>query len=428
MRIWSFNSIAISLFVFALHANATEKVANDDMRFMLQAKQTMDDVRKQIETQRAQQEADAKRPNWTQSQSYISQAELLTQQSQGIKEKALGVTTTPNGSNQENLPGHATDGGEVILFASFAIPEYTLKSMLQASVDSPVPIRVVFRGLKSNTGNLAEASLAIQKLVASAKLSKQPKVQIDPRLFNQYSVNVAPTMLYRKAGKVVIGTGLESVSAFVDQATEMKQSGSLGSFSDSYPIKEEDILQLIQERFAKIDWEQKKKAAIGRYWKRQQMPLTELKQDDDVLYAIDPRVKFIRDEVDNRGNVYAKAGDIVDPTQNMPFNTTLYVVDARSERQLSWLEHTLAQPQSRTDGLQYILLSAMPESDDFSAFGKLQKRFGQHLYLLQADMMKKFQMEHVPAKVQIQKGQIRVTEFGARNLSQYQVTPINIGN
>lgn len=421
-----FTRIALAISV-STSATAAQPVSNSDIEFMLKAKKGMLEVKRDIESNQQQEQKklpQTDKPKWVSANRYISDAQMLTQKSTAIKNKVLTSQQPQITGSSQGMPVTPNSDEEVILFASFGVPEYTLKSMLKAAVQSDIPTRIVFRGLKDKDGSLKEASLAIQKLIASAKLDKQPKVQIDPRLFNQYSVQYAPTMVYRGNGKTVSGSGLESIETFVQEARETKQSGSLGSFSDVYPIKERDILEVIQERLAKIDWEAKKRDAIGRFFKRQQMPLTELNQDDDIRYAIDPRVRFTRDQTDNRGNIYAKAGEIVDPTQSMPFTTTMYVVDGRSERQLRWLEATLDPTQS---GMQYILLSALPSSKDFEEFGRLQKRFGRRLYLLQADMLKKFQMEHVPAKVEILKGQIRITEIGARTLSNANYQPVNIG-
>jgi len=47
----------------------------------------------------------------------------------------------------------------------------------------------------------------------------------------------------------------------------------------------------------------------------------------------------------------------------------------------------------------------------------LQTKLGRRLYLMQPTMVSRFQLEHLPALVDLFKGEIRVTEIGQRTLS-----------
>lgn len=402
----SFAAITMS----AIYFNAM--AVDDNQQFILDAKRQMDDVRSQIDAMRKNNQ-EVKQDNtpasWGQ-QSYISQAQMLTQHADDIRHKVLPkpepVTTVMQQAKAAN--------GEVFIFASFGMPAYTLKSALRAAAQSQIKTTVVFRGLKDESESLRDASNAIHHAIDEADLDVAPRVIIDPRLFNTYSVEVAPTMVYRNGGKVVTATGLEALEDFVKQSEDMLQSGSLGKLSDTYDITEMDMLELIQQKLKKVDWEEKKREAVSRFVNRKEVQLTESLKDEDVRYKIDPRIRFTQDQTTPDGQYFAKAGDVIDPTALLEMETRLFMIDPTSERQLAWMNDVLSVTEHKQ---VYVLLSALPGGNDLSEFGRLQTTLGRRLYLMQPTMVSRFQLEHLPAMVDLFKGEIRVTEIGQRTLS-----------
>ncbi|MCU8000779.1 conjugal transfer protein TrbC [Shewanella sp. SM72] len=386
--------------------------ADDNQQFILDAKRQMDEVRSQIEAMRqnnTQQPQGGLPAAWGQ-QSYISQAQMLTQQADAIRHQVLPKPEPVTPVVQQEIAAN----GEVFIFASFGMPAYTLKSALRAASQSQVKTTVVFRGLKDESESLRDASNAIHRAIDEADLDVTPRVIIDPRLFNTYAVEVAPTMVYRNGGKVVTATGLQSLEDFVKQSEGLLQSGSLGKLSDTYDITEMDMLELIQQKLKKVDWEEKKHEAVSRFVNRKEVQLTESLKDEDVRYKIDPRVRFTQDQTTPDGQYFAKAGDVVDPTALLQMETRLFMIDPTSERQLAWMNDVLSVTEHKQ---VYVLLSALPAGSDLTEFNQLQTKLGRRLYLMQPTMVSRFQLEHLPALVDLFKGEIRVTEIGQRTLS-----------
>lgn len=402
----SFAAITMS----AIYFNAM--AVDDNQQFILDAKRQMDDVRSQIDAMRKNNQ-EVKQDNtptsWGQ-QSYISQAQMLTQHADDIRHKVLPKPEPVTTVMQQAMAAN----GEVFIFASFGMPAYTLKSALRAAAQSQIKTTVVFRGLKDESESLRDASNAIHHAIDEADLDVAPRVIIDPRLFNTYSVEVAPTMVYRNGGKVVTATGLEALEDFVKQSEDMLQSGSLGKLSDTYDITEMDMLELIQQKLKKVDWEEKKREAVSRFVNRKEVQLTESLKDEDVRYKIDPRIRFTQDQTTPDGQYFAKAGDVIDPTALLEMETRLFMIDPTSERQLAWMNDVLSVTEHKQ---VYVLLSALPGGNDLSEFGRLQSTLGRRLYLMQPTMVSRFQLEHLPAMVDLFKGEIRVTEIGQRTLS-----------
>lgn len=411
--------------------------AESHQPFMQDAKRQMDAVRLQIERARSESGAPANKADLPMNQgSYISQVQMLTQQASEIRENADSILVNPSAAANEeiskkalairnkvltkppsieSLKKQAIDAnGEVLIFASFGMPDFTMRSVLVAAAESAVKTTIVFRGLKDESVDIRDASRAIRQAIVDAGLDKSPHVIIDPRLFNTYSIDVAPTMLFRQGGKVVTATGLESIEDFVSQSKSMIQSGSLGTLSDTYNITEMDMLELIQKKLKTINWEDKKGEAIQRFVNRKEVALTESAKDEDVRYRIDPRVRFTKDQTTPDGKYFAKAGDVVDPTALLTFETRLLMVDPSSEHQLKWLNDELkTEPNKQI----YILLSSLPAGNDLTEFGRLQTKFGRRLYLMQPNMITRFKLQHLPVRVDLLKGEIRVTEIGQRALN-----------
>jgi len=208
---------------------------------------------------------------------------------------------------------------------------------------------------------------------------------------------------------------LESFETFVLQSREMVGGGDLGAVSVSYAVKEIDVVEVIKSRLSNIDWDQKKKNATKRFITRStNFNLPELTSEKDIHYIIDPRVKFTREVKAKDGTIFASAGDIVDPTQLMTQELTLYVVDATRGKQRAFIKQEL---QNNKDlGLKHVLISKMEPAEDFTPIKNLQQFFNQQIFLLQPEMINKFKLEHTPAKIQIKKGIIQITEFGTRSL------------
>ncbi|MBB1389483.1 hypothetical protein H5185_08615 [Shewanella sp. SG44-6] len=406
------------------HGNELKPKSNyeftqQDLDNIKRSKALMDQARKDIEAPKSDL------PSWaTTGESDVSKwagdFKDMNAEANVIRSAVLGVD--PNFRpkdiklNQYNkTKGILGTNEELILFASFNMPKQVLRNMLTAASKEGGDVSIVFRGMREEDSAINQTSLAIRRVIDDLGLLTEPNVKMDPRLFYQYGINSAPSMVYRNGNKTVVASGLETFETFIEQSRNLNSGGNLGTLSVSYAIKEVDVIEVIKERLSGIDWEQKKKDATRRYIARNtNFNLPELTGENDIHYIIDPRVKFTREVKSKDGTHFASAGDIVDPTQLMDQPITMYVLDSTSEKQREFVKQQLLTDKSL--GLKHILLSKIEESDDFEPIKDMQHLFKQQIFILQPDMYEKFKLEHTPAKIQIKKGIIQITEFGTRSL------------
>lgn len=402
-----------------LKPKSTYQFTEQDLDNIKRSKALMDQARGEIEAPKSDL------PNWatsgeTEVSKWSTDFEKMNAEANAIRSSVLGVD--PNfrpkdlRSNQQNKEkGILGPNEELILFASFNMPKQVLRNMLTAASHEGADVSIVFRGMREEDTAINQTSLAIRKVIDDLGLLTEPNVKMDPRLFYQYGINSAPSMVYRNGSKTVVAAGLETFETFIEQSRSLNSGGDLGSLSVSYAIKEVDVIEVIKDRLSGIDWEQKKKDATRRYIARNtNFNLPELTSESDIHYIIDPRVRFTRDVKSKDGTHFASAGEIVDPTQLMDQQITMYVLDSTSEKQREFVREQLNSDKSI--GLKHVLISKLKASDNFEPIKDMQHYFNQQVFILQPEMYEKFKLEHTPAKIQIKKGIIQITEFGTRSL------------
>lgn len=411
-----------------LAPNSTYKFTQQDLDNIKRSKALMDQARQDLDAPVNDL------PNWaipddTGASKWLGDLKQMSTDADVIRNTVLGVD--PNFKPREQMltksdksKGILAENEELILFASFNMPKQVLRNMLTAASVEGGDVSIVFKGMREEDTAINQTSVAIKRIIDDLGLLTEPNVKMDPRLFYQYGINSSPSMVYRNGNKTVVASGLESFQTFIEQSRSLNSGGDLGALSVSYAIKEVDIVEVIKSRLSGIDWEQKKRDATRRYIARStSFNLPELTSENDVHYIIDPRVRFTRDVKSKDGTHFASAGDIVDPTQLMDQPLTMYVLDSTSQKQREFVRQQLFSDKSI--GLKHVLLSKIADSEDFQPIKDMQHFFKQQIFILQPEMYEKFKLEHTPAKIQIKKGIIQITEFGTRSLSGVTQEKIN---
>nr|MBG9386379.1 conjugal transfer protein TraW [Klebsiella pneumoniae] len=90
------------------------------------------------------------------------------------------------------------------------------------------------------------------------------------------------------------------------------EKGDLGVKGPVEKISEPDLIDVAKKRLANIDWEEKKKQAIERFWTKQNF--NELpRAPKSRTREIDPSVMITSDISTPDGTVFAHAGDVINP-------------------------------------------------------------------------------------------------------------------
>lgn len=115
----------------------------------------------------------------------------------------------------------------------------------------------------------------------------------------------------------------------------LTQAADLGTWGDLWPIREQDMLQLITQRLQSLQssgqWDQTMDAFKQRVIENSQRPapVEGIKRAEKYEQRwFDPSIRLTEDLKDNEGRVFARKGDVVNPLKTVPFVQTLYFIRA----------------------------------------------------------------------------------------------------
>lgn len=123
------------------------------------------------------------------------------------------------------------------------------------------------------------------------------------------------------------------------------EAKNLGTRGALYPVAEEDMLTTIRTRLNAME----ASGELGREQEAFKQRVTEhtlrpepvdgltLAQENTTHY-IDPSLTVSEDLKDHQGRVFARKGQVINPLDNVPFNDTLYFIDADNPAQVAWMK------------------------------------------------------------------------------------------
>lgn len=296
--------------------------------------------------------------------------------------------------------------GRILLFASFSLSDSEIASIFQraSSYDSAV---VVFRGIADETSFLK----SIGRIQTFANMT-QPAVQaiIDPTLFRDYGVTVVPKVLVFDDQNRSFGSVAGLFDA--DWVAQKLAQGETGDFGVKGPVREileRDLIEVMKERVAAINWDEKKRKAKENFWKKQTyLPLPEAVADNQ--RNVDPTVAITRDITAPDGTMIIKAGTKINPLEMKSFDQALVVFDPLSEGQLNTvkvLAHRLKYTYNR---ITYIA-TRFDSSDGEGSYKMVTDLLDAPVFKLTPDVLSRFELKAVPATVTAQGKVFVVNEY-----------------
>ncbi|HBN4705232.1 TPA: type-F conjugative transfer system protein TraW, partial [Escherichia coli] len=122
-------------------------------------------------------------------------------------------------------------------------------------------------------------------------------------------------------------------------------AAELGTWGDLWPVAEPDMLTVIESRLQTLaqSGEMDKKMAEfkARVVRNSQRPPAVEGITRAVRYErrwFDPSVRVDKALADDRGNVFAQAGQVFNPLDVVPFNETLLFINGDDADQLAWVQ------------------------------------------------------------------------------------------
>jgi conjugal transfer pilus assembly protein TraW len=231
-----------------------------------------------------------------------------------------------------------------------------------------------------------------------------PSVMLNPVLFEQYGVTVAPTLLYERDGAAVAWSrGLINADWLRERVKRDKAIGDLGQWGPTKIVAERDLIEEMRSRLAGIDWQAKKEKAVARYWDKQKFLELPKTRQEKVFY-LDATYQVEKDFVLPDGKVVARAGQKIDLFKIIPPTFMLVVFDAGDPRQLAWAVKTGKEYAGQHSVRVKYITTTMPDREHgWESLARLYAALDAQVYLLTEPVRDRFKLEHVPSLVRFDK-------------------------
>lgn len=192
--------------------------------------------------------------------------------------------------------------------------------------------------------------------------------------------------------------------AYFNQAA----AANLGTVGETFPIAEKDLLAVIADRL-QVMKSNGKLAELQSTWQKNVEHYAEAPQSAELttttvvpaVYYYNPTVVLSKDIHDSEGGIVAKAGTSYNPLTLISLHKRLLFLDATDPKQLEWA-HEFTQ-QSAMPVKWTLVNGTIKAAHDvakvpiyFDQSGSLVKRFG---------------IKHVPACVEQEGEQLKITEY-----------------
>lgn len=167
----------------------------------------------------------------------------------------------------------------------------------------------------------------------------------------------------------------------------LTQAADLGTWGDLWPVREQDMLQLITQRLQKLQtsgqWDQTMDEFKQRAIENSQRPppVEGLKRAEKYEQRwFDPSIRLSEDLMDHEGRVFARKGEMVNPLKTIPFMQTLYFINGDDPEQVAWMKRQV--PETLISRI-ILVRGSVPETSAaldsriyFDQNGMLTGRFG----------------------------------------------------
>lgn len=254
---------------------------------------------------------------------------------------------------------------------------------------------VELRGLPKGTERIDQLISLIRSITRD--IDDAPPIELAPKRFRQTHIRVAPTVVLYRDNKPVARLSGSLEIGWLKRQIKDGRRGQLGVRGETRAIAERDLLTVIKERWAKIDWAAEKQKALNAYWQQYQ-PTQLPKAHEWRRFTINPTVVVARTIRAPDGRIIARKGERVNALARVPFTGEIIAFDGRETDQVK-LAKRLAD-QARADGLRPILLTqGLPGMPGFDSLADLERTVGARVYLLDTRVTGRFHLAHLPAVV-----------------------------
>lgn len=167
----------------------------------------------------------------------------------------------------------------------------------------------------------------------------------------------------------------------------LTQAADLGTWGDLWPVREQDMLELITQRLQGLQQSGQWDKTMGEFKQRvienslRPAPVEGLHRAEKYAQRwFDPSIRLTEDLKDNEGRVFAHQGELINPLKTVPFMQTLYFINGDDPDQIAWMKRqvpeTLMSKIILVRGSVPDTSAALDSRIYFDQNGVLSKRFG----------------------------------------------------
>jgi conjugal transfer pilus assembly protein TraW len=292
------------------------------------------------------------------------------------------------------------------IFISFSMSEAEIKDALSAAQSAGA--QVYLKGLRKGDESIMDTMTHLQRL--TLKMDEKPYTRFNPAAFEQFQVTQVPTILYHENGKTYTARGITNLRWLKGHSLDNMESQDFGSYGPTKPVLERSIIEDIQSRIASYDFEAEKKRTVDSFWKRKKF-VTLPNADKSEVWFIDPTVRVTADVRNPRGDLLARAGDIINPLATMTAVQNFMIFDATNVKHLEWATAAVSSPQ--LTGPVMLMTSTLNSENGWEHLAAIRKHFGKEIYLLPKELVDKFKLSALPAIItpELQKQVFRIEQI-----------------
>ncbi|WP_095158194.1 TrbC family F-type conjugative pilus assembly protein [Pseudomonas sp. Irchel 3E13] len=317
--------------------------------------------------------------------------------------------SAPQSSGTDAQP--VADSRKVIyqVFVSWSLGEHEVKDML-VRYNGNKSVELVFRGIPEGMP-FPQALAKLQKLALDTK-SDTP-VLINPVVFSEASVTVVPQIRKLEEGKVIyLVAGTTSISA-ADNEFNARTKTNLGSIGPTENIAERDLIEVLKERLAKLDFNELKENATKRFWDKQtfvDLPTATTHR----VRRLNPTITVPEDMMASDGTLIHRAGEQINPLSIRPFTQRLVIIDPVDPVQVALAKEQIKKNADHQNVV--VILTRVDRALGWDGFTTVQDQIGRAVYLLQDDVRTRFSIDYVPSVVTADTTNFYIEEFPAGGL------------
>ena len=344
--------------------------------------QILEDGRRLIEEAKKQPT-----PDWLKGNKYDNEARR-------IAESMRGLLQPPSSSMPEKAKDPLAGKPHYLIYISHSMGEQAIQTIMD-DVAGRKDVMLVFRGIRPGQG-LGQGIREIHAMVRGYEAEEIPNVIIDPTKFKRDAVTAVPVMVYRENSETVLSVTGNSNIHWLEDKQRAGYTGDLGAYGPTKEILEPDLIELMKERVAQINWEEKKKAARERFWTKQTYyPLPVAQEYRERM--IDPTVVARRDIKNHKGDILVFKGQRFNPMDQMPFNQLLVVFNGRDKDQV----RKAKELRANTTEFQRVTMitTEVDGSRGWDHMAEMERELDSAVYLLTPELLQRFHIERVPTTV-----------------------------